>query len=62
MPVRNNSRVAVILWPNGDVEVTQVTATYILLLAEQAGARVTLVKVQANIPESVSKLMKGLHA
>jgi hypothetical protein len=54
MAIRNNSPVLVILWPNGDVEVTQVIG----LETELRMAKIPyhVVTVQSNTPESVEGL------
>jgi len=54
MAVRNNSKVTVIVWPDGRIEVTQVINPDIIKLATAAaGATATVVSVQANLPASL---------
>ena len=54
MAIRHNSPVLVIIWPDGKVEVTQVLsweATALML-----GAQAWIVKVNANVPDSLKEL------
>ena len=51
MAIRHNSPVLVIIWPDGQVEVTQVVAAE--QRAKAMGATAAIVKVQANTPDSL---------
>lgn len=51
MPIRNNSQVLVITWPDR-TEITQVIALELQRLVVERGGRCEVVKVSANVPES----------
>ena len=51
--IRHNSKVLVINWPDGSVEVTQVIAPSVAKIAVARGANVVVVKVQDSMPKSL---------
>jgi hypothetical protein len=57
MAIRHNSPVAVITWPNGTIEVTQVIAYGVKEAVIAMGGTYRLLKVQGNTPESVRNHM-----
>lgn len=53
MAIRHNSPVLVIIWPDGQIEVTQVIAKDVQDAAIKAGAICKLIKVNGNTPATI---------